>query len=143
MQVAFHPHEFLFHQREHVGEAERRQRLPEFLPDAARGAQREAVVGRDERTRRHLGHAAFLDAEQGIGVVDGDHEGGVDEAAAADELGVGVHEVGDLVDHAKSSLKTETGWNGARPAARTLAGKLARPADRGYLERLLALAPFV
>ena len=102
MQVAFHPHELLFHQREDVGEAERRQRLPEFFPNAARGAQREAVVGRDERARRDFGDAAFLDADQGVGVVDGDHEGGVDEAAAADQTGVGVHEAGDLVDHAKA-----------------------------------------
>ena len=27
MDVAFHPHQFLLHQREYVGEAERRQRL--------------------------------------------------------------------------------------------------------------------
>ncbi len=52
----------------------------------------------------HLGYAALLDADQGIGVVDRDNEGGVDEAAAADEIGVGVHEAGDVVDHALPRL---------------------------------------
>ena len=140
MQVAFHPHQFLFDQREDVGEAERRQRLPEFFPDAARGAQGKAVIGRDERARRHFGDAAFLDADQGVGVVDGDHEGGVDEAAALDEPGIGVHEVGDVVDHADGS-DNGTGWNAMPPAA-SRAAELACMEDRGYLVGL-GLAPFV
>ena len=96
MDIAFDLHQFLFDQREDVGEAERRQRLPEFLPDAARGAYREAVVGRDEGARRYLDDAAFLDADQRIGLVDGDHKGGVNETAAPDQLGVGIHETGDM-----------------------------------------------
>ena len=118
MQVAFDAHQFLFHQREHVGEAERRQRLPEFLPDRARGAQRETVIGRDERPGVDFGHAAFLDAQQRVGVVDGDQEGGVDEAAAPHQIGVGVHEAGDVIDHASCSLPMAQGgmtrWSAAR-----------------------------
>ena len=106
MQVAFDAHLFRFHQREHVGEAERRQRLPEFLPDRARGAQREAVIGRDERPGRDLGHAAFLDAHQRVGLVDGDQEGGVDEAAAPHQIGVGVDQCGEVFEHAFSPAPT-------------------------------------
>ena len=64
MQVAFDPHQFLLDQREHVGEAGRRQRLPEFLPDLARGAQRKAVIGRDEWARRRSWRRGLLDADQ-------------------------------------------------------------------------------
>ena len=42
-----------------------------------------------------FGHSAFLDTQQGIGIVDGDHECGVDETATADEPGVGVHQAGE------------------------------------------------
>jgi hypothetical protein len=122
VDVAFDPHQFLFDQREHVGEAERRQRLPEFFPHAARGAQDEAVVGRDERPRRHLGDAAALDADQGISVVNGDHEGGVDEAAAPDQFVVGVHVFGDQVEHV---LRLK-GCGSVM---------LARAGDRGYLDK--------
>ncbi len=92
MDVAFDAHQFLFDQCENVGEAERRQWLPEFFPDDTRGAQSETVIRRDEWPGRHLGDATFLDADQSVGIVDGDHEGGVDEAAALNQPGVGVHD---------------------------------------------------
>src|SRR5262245_65013384 len=99
MQIALNPHKLLFYERENVGIAERRQRLPEFLPDAARGTQTETVVRRDEGAGRYFDHPACLDANKRTSVVDGDHKGCIDETATMNEPGVGVHQAGDLVDH--------------------------------------------
>src|SRR5262249_43577827 len=84
--------------------AERRQRLPEFLPDAARGTQTETVVRRDEGAGRYFDHPAFLDAKKRTGVVDSDHKDCIDETATMNEPCVGVHQAGNLVDHAKAPL---------------------------------------
>src|SRR5262249_38994306 len=64
-QVCFYLAWFLFYECEYVGVTERRKRLPEFFPNAARGPQTEAVVGRDEWARGYFGHPAFLDAQEG------------------------------------------------------------------------------
>ena len=132
MQVAFDLHEFLLHQRENIGVAERRQRLPEFLPDTARGAQAKAVVGRDERTRHHVSHAAFLHTQQGVGVIYGNHEGGVDEAATMDERGVGYSPSRRSCRSCVMLPADGTAWNDAMIPARTLAATLAAQADQGY-----------
>src|SRR5262245_47846485 len=83
----------------------------------------------------------MLDAQKRAGVVDRDHESGIDETATMDEPGVGVHQAGNLVDHAKTSLRNGTGWIGKPPAARSTV-KLAHSADQRYFEgpRSLRLA---
>ena len=98
-------YEFLLHQRENIGVAAWRQWLPEFLPDTPRGPQAKTVVGRDERTLHDLGHAAILHTQQCVGVIYGNHEGGVDEAATINEPGIAVHQAGDVIDHASCSLR--------------------------------------
>ena len=86
-----------------------------------------------------------LDADQGIGVADGDEEGDVDEAAALDQASVGVHVPGDAVDHANepgcahdpekwdtvfgqdscANRKAGAGWIAGPRAARGPNGRLA------------------
>src|SRR5262249_33262949 len=105
MQITFNPHELLLHQCENIGKAERRQRLPEFFPDAARSAQTEAVVRRDEWAWRNLGDTPFLHPQQNIGVIDRDHESCVNKPAAVNEPGVRIHQAGNSVDHVWCSLK--------------------------------------
>src|SRR4029079_5428382 len=53
MQIAFDDELAALEQREDVVMAGRRQLGPEQLPFGARRAQREAVIGRDERPRRN------------------------------------------------------------------------------------------
>src|SRR5689334_25292699 len=105
MQVALDMHEPLLHQSENIGVAARRQWLPEFFPDTSRGPQTKTVVGSDEGTSHDFSHAAFLHAQQCVGVIYDDHEGGVDEAATMDKPGVAVHQAGDLINHASFSLR--------------------------------------
>src|SRR5262245_4917285 len=132
MQIAFDLHEFLLHQRKNIGVAARRKRLPELLPDNLRRPQAKTVIGCDERTLRDVGHAALLHTQQCVGVIYGNHEGGVDEAATINERGIAIHQTCDLVDHCVALPADGVAWNVAVIPARDLGSTLAAQADQGY-----------
>src|SRR5262245_16702815 len=99
MQVAFDAQQAALEQREQIVEARRREFLPERLPGVARRPQREAVIRRDERPRRHPGDAPLRDAHEISALADFEQERGVHEASAPHEFLVGVHQLGQALDH--------------------------------------------
>src|SRR5262249_12247950 len=75
------------------------QVLPERFPGVARRPQRKTVVRRDERPLGHRRDAAVHDAHEISGVADLDEERGVHEAATAHQFLVGIHQLGQALDH--------------------------------------------
>ena len=99
MQVALDRKLAALEQREDVVVAGWRHLGPEQLPLVAWRAQREAVIRRDERSRRDRDDAALDDLHQIALVADLHQERGAEIAPAPDEILVGVHKVGNPFDH--------------------------------------------
>jgi hypothetical protein len=100
-QIAFDQRVAGFRHREHVVVARVRHGLPQLLPRTGGGADREAPVAHEERPALHALDPSFDHAHQVLGVVALDEEARGEEAAATDQIGVGVHELGQAFEHGR------------------------------------------
>ena len=87
--------------REHVVIAGVRDGLPELPPRLRRRADREPPVAHEERPALHPLDPAFDDAHEVLRVAALDEKARGEEPAAADEIGVGVHEVRKALEHGR------------------------------------------